>query len=305
MQTDTENREGRASSFVTASSGQTVPPDLIDTIRLNYRLAKSAEDARKVIDQKLVAFARVYLTDWTPDGEELTRTKANSQAMRVVKALRKDAEPAAGDEELHAVMGPMVLGMEPSRATFDAELKLRRKNVEPAVRQLPAWAAMQDVAGFSAWGLGAIIGEVGDIGKYSGCRKLYKRLGFAPDECYPRGEKSTGRMIPRATRGRIWGIIADPLRRAQWRGPRDCAPGYPIGPFGAVYGEAKARQLASGKTAGHADKLAIRAMVKALLHDVWRSWHGLPRDYDFDGDGVSHCSSEGQCCPDHPAPSSH
>lgn len=104
------------------------------------------------------------------------------------------------------------------------------------------------------------------------------------------------------------GIIADPLFRAQWRGAREgddgsqrgnesqvdfdpvatSIPAHAIGPFGAVYGEAKVRQLAAGKTKGHAEKLARRTMVKALLHDVHRAWHGVELDYAKQnaGDGV-------------------
>jgi len=108
---------------------------------------------------------------------------------------------------------------------------------------------------------------------------MYKRLGLAPDECYPRGEKSTGRKIPRATRGRIIGCLADPLLRAQWRSEKDDVAAHPIGPYGAVYGTTKARQLATGKTPGHSHAIARRAMIKALIHDVHRAWFGLPLHY--------------------------
>lgn len=75
------------------------------------------------------------------------------------------------------------------------------------------------------------------------------------------------------------GIIADALLRAQWRGEKDGVPAHSIGPFGAVYGEAKARQLAAGKSKGRAEKLARRAMIKALIHDVHAAWHGKALAY--------------------------
>jgi hypothetical protein len=188
-------------------------------------------------------------------------------------------------------MTPMVLGMEPARQTFEQERKIRQKAVRLAVQDLHGWQPFSTVKGFSPWGLGTIIGEAGDIGNYPGCRHLFKRLGLAPDDCYSRGEKSTGRMIPRSTRGRIMGIIADPLLRAQWRGETDDESAHPIGPYGKVYGDTKARRLAEEKSKGHADKLARRTMVKALLHDVHRAWHGLPLDYVL-GDGASQMEAE-------------
>lgn len=285
-----DNREGRAAGLLTAEANMTVPPDLIGEIRLNYRLAKSAENARMVIDQKLVSFARVYLTAWTPDGEELEREKANKQALRVIKTIRKGAEPDEEDIALCEAMAPMVVGMEPSRNTFEQERKVRRKTVEKLVSDLLGWDGIKHVSGFSSWGLGTIIGEVGDIGMYSGCRKLYKRLGLAPNDCYPRGEKSTGRMIPRMARGRIMGIIGDPLLKAKAKHA-----------YGAVYDQNKARHLEAGKTKGHAHNLARRAMVKALLHDVWRAWHGLSPDYQFSSVGESQLSLESQVPRDLPA----
>lgn len=257
----------------------TVSQDLIDAVRLDYRLAKSAELSRIVITQKLVSFARVYLTAWTPDGEQADRDRARRQAMRAIKTIQAGTYPHEDDADLCEIMAPMVVGMEPSRVIFEQERKQRRKDVEKAVKSMPAWESLQGINGFSAWGLGVIIGEAGNIGLYSGCRKLYKRLGLAPDDAYERGEKSTGRKIPRAARGRIMGILAEPLLRQQWRGEKDDAPAHPIGPYGAVYGYNKARHLEAGKTKGHAHNLARRAMIKALLHDVWRAWHGLPLDY--------------------------
>lgn len=291
-----QGMEAGATIYLQATPCVSPPPDLVDAIRLNYRLAKSAEAARIAIDQKLVSFIRVYLTAWTPSGTELTREAANKQALRVLETVRRGAEPEPEDMTLVEVVSGMVLAMEPAREGFEKRRKEHRKAVEKGVERLPIWTTrtvdaiepslisfepspIASVRGLSSWGLGAIIGEAGNLTAYSGVRKLYKRLGLAPDDCYPRGEKSAGRMIPRMARGRIMGVIADPLLRAQWRGEREDVPAHAIGPFGKVYGETKARHLEAGKKPGHADKIARRAMVKALLHDVHRAWHGLPLDY--------------------------
>lgn len=273
------DRSERANERMQASGGSTARSDLIDSIRLNYRAAKAAERARIVIDQQLLSFCRVYLTAWTPKGEEADRKKASAQAMRVIETVRDGDAPSDDDKALCEVVEVMVKATTPARVQFEATRKAHRRAVERAVETLDGWKRIEHVRGFSSWGLGALIGEAGDLDAYTGCRKVYKRLGLAPDECYPRGEKNTGRMIPRMARGRIMGIIADALLRAQWRGETDETPAHAIGPFGIVYGETKARRLQEGKTKGHADKLARRAMTKALIHDAWRAWHGLPLDY--------------------------
>ena len=249
--------------------------EAIDSIRLGYRLAKAAETTRIRIDHGLTSFARVYLTAWNPGADPKERKRHADKAREIVMAM---LEGEIVDDKMADAIGPMIGNIAPSRLMLVETEKMHRKEVEKIVACLPAWKRIgQEVSGFSSWGMAVIIGEAGDIGEYSGCRKLYKRLGLAPDECYERGEDKNGRpggrKIPRSRRGRIMGCVAEPLLRAQWRGEREDAPAHPIGPFGEVYGSVKARALESGKTKGHADKLARRAMVKALLHDIHAAWH--------------------------------
>lgn len=282
-------------------------PSLIAQIRLHYRLAKSAERSRIAIDQRLVSFVRVFLTAWAPGADAAEREKHKAQAARVVKALQTAArtydsdeqtmldavKPHKDDVDLYPQAAEMVLNAEPSRSGFNAMATAHRRTAELLAATLPAWERLQHISGFSAWGLATIIGEAGDIGAYSGVRKLYKALGWAPTECYA-SEDGKATAVPRAKKGRLYGIIQDPLFRAQWRGERGPdgeavsekhkgepgnRPAHPIGPFGAVYGANKERHLAAGKTKGHAEKLARRAMLKALLHDVHRGWHGAPLDF--------------------------
>jgi hypothetical protein len=270
---------GHASLPTPATSGPTVPPGLIAEIRLHYRLAKSAETSRIRIDHGLTAFVRVYLTDWTPGAyaaeskEEAAarRKKEAAQAVRVVKTIRDGTEPKEEDAALCEIASAMVLDMYPARAAFIVAERRHEKIARRLAKRLPAWERVAHIKGFGLWGLCALIGEAGDLGA-GGVRSLYYRLGLAPDDAYPRGEKSTGLMIPRKRRGRMIGIIAMPLFRAQWRGEKDGVPAHAIGYYGQVYGETKARALAAGKSKGHANNLARRVMLKALLHDVHAAW---------------------------------
>src|SRR5690606_9300134 len=61
---DSVPRDRPAKAMLPAACHLTADPSLIAAIRLHYRLAKSAELSRIVIDQKLVSFARVFLTAW-------------------------------------------------------------------------------------------------------------------------------------------------------------------------------------------------------------------------------------------------
>jgi hypothetical protein len=306
-------------------------PGTIDRIKLHVRLSKAAEQTRIKIVHGLVAFARTHLTAWQPDLDAKARKKEADRARNVVMALLDGKEIAEADAALAAQIAGFVLDVKPAYDAMNKRDAANRKEAEKLAESLPAWAVIGHVKGFSAWGLAVLIGEAGDIGSYnreyarlhgrrgSGRRALYKRLGLCPDECYPTGEKKTGRKIPRNSRGRVMGIIADPLFRAQWRGEKSITydggsgsrdevgshvvvdpavtviPAHAIGPYGDVYAQAKMRRVARvlagergelersrlEKTGSNAwaDKGARRAMVKALLHDVWAAWHGVPLTY--------------------------
>ena len=293
-------------------------PDAIQQLRQTYRLAKAAETTRIQLLAGPAALVRVHAAGWSLDADLAERKRTAAAAKRVVHFLmrrerptvpacnqrgakgvcskcgeRKEcAKPCApfpdvldkvdlepGDDRVLVVAEPLVVPIAPVWWRFEMERSDRQRTAEKIAKSFPAWHALAHISGFSAWGLAAIVGEAGDLGLYSGCRKLFKRLGLAPDECYPLGERRRGRKIPRGTRGRIVGILAQPLFWAQWRGEKDDVPARPIGPFGEVYLAAKARHLASGKSKAHADEAARRAMVKALLHDVHRAWHGRPLTY--------------------------
>lgn len=288
--------EGRAAYGATAKKFLTAPPspDLIAGIRLAYRLAKAAERTRIGAMQRLNAYIIVHVIGADPQAEGLERKKLQARAGKIIKAVETGEAPADGDEELLEDLSTMTQNVLDACDRIDDEIKLRRKQAEALVRELPAWERLKGIRGFSEWGLAAIVGEAGDVGQYSGCRKLYKRLGLAPAECYSTGEKRGGRMIPRSAHGRLHGIIADALLKAQLgaeRGPNgetlkkaekgrpENKPRYPKGPYGRVYIEANDRHKANDRKDGHAHALAMRAMLKALLHDVHRVWHGLEPDY--------------------------
>ena len=140
-----------------------------------------------------------------------------------------------------------------------------------------------DRRGFSVHGLAVIVGNSGDLSNYPGPAALWKRLGWAPADEYETGEKSDGRKVPRARKGRIYGVIVPQIIKAQVRRVKDddgrkTDESVAIGPYGAVYLETKARLLERFTAEGgkapkwHASNLAYRVMLKALLRDLWCAW---------------------------------
>lgn len=315
-------RTGRARGSLNAEIRVTVPSDTIDGIRLKYRLAKTAEDTRNRLGGGITALARTYASGWDPTASLAERKETAAAAKRIVKHVLRAQRPdiwsrypdvlakvelSSSEETMLKGVQAHILDMAAPWWLFEMHRDLNRVEAERLARTLPAWSRLDHIKGFTIWGLVTIIGEFGDLTdnlvpeaerksghRYSGVRRIYKRLGLAPDECYPTGEKSKGRKIPRSTRGRIMGIIADTLLKHQWAGERGPEgeklaasgkgdptniPAHPTGPYGAVYGKVKASHLAQGKKDGHADKVARRAMVKALIHDVHLAWHGEPLEY--------------------------
>lgn len=301
---------GGASHLHHESHGVVVRPSLpdFDRLRLEYRLARNARTSAQTIMQGLVNFGRIHLTAWNPNAEKAIRKLEASKALRAVKAglrdhrpegagalpdsLHKNSKLQPGDQRISFELAGRIGIGAPAWWDFTREYQLHRSYIEEAAAALPGAAVVDRIAGFSLWGLGTIVCLCGDItddivpvaerepGKrYSGVRRLYKRLGMAPKEVYPTGEKKTGHKVPRETLGIVMGTIADPLLRAQWRGETDERPAHAVGPYGLVYGEAKARHLAAGRNKLHADRLARRAIVKAVIHDVHKAWHGQPLTY--------------------------
>jgi hypothetical protein len=322
--------EARANGAPQATPGPTALSDTIDPIRIAYRRAKAAEDTRNRLGAGTIAYVRTYVSGWNPNADKAERKKRAAGATRVVKHVLRHARPIdnkgrglmpfpdvldkveleESDEAILTTAGELIRDIAGPWWRFEAERQRWRHKAEMLARSLPGWSNISHVSGFSVWGFVAIIGEFGDLTdlavpeserepgrRYGGVRRIYKRFGLAPDACYPAGARRTGLKIPRATRGRIMGVIAEPLLRQQWRGEKKddsgsqqtndshehldpaVVPAHAIGPYGQVYGEAKARHLADGWEKLHADKAARRAMVKALIHDVHKAWHGLELTY--------------------------
>lgn len=214
------------------------------------------------------ALARWQL-GWSVGLPEKERERIRKDADDLVKAIRAGGPPPAGMEDAAEALRPYVQDTAVGVAPFDLRRKEIEKEMCKLVRGLPGYEFAQSVRGFGALALAVVVGEAGDLSNYPTVEKLWKRLGWAPREEYPKGEKSEGRKVPRRVKGELYGMIVVPLMQ-----------GNGDGKYKRLYDERKPLYLARFEAEGgkspklHAHRLAMRVMLKELLKDLWVAWDG-------------------------------
>jgi hypothetical protein len=208
---------------------------------------------------------------------------------RNAKAGRPTSDPRIPTQVVNIIETSYV-----ARAQWDRLRANIESQMAATARQLDIWPWIRNVRGVAELGLAVIIAEAGDVASYSGPAKLWKRLGLACVDGIRQGRVPPGlsrehraeewkrRGYNPARRAEIWAFLDDTMFRAQWRGDRDedgrqpaktgkpvAVPAHAIGPFGQVYGERKAWNLARGLAPRHADNEARRFMAKRFVRDLW------------------------------------
>lgn len=278
--------------------------EAIERIVMDYRAAKAAEKGRSQLLQTVTAQIRnAWGFDPTASKEE--RDRRSQAAKNFVKFALRESRPKDKNGKKGIVPFSDVLSVsctwddlpadlpsnaevyvdEISIAWWNLEIRnqVLRKELKRLLATLPiSKSPLLKVKGLSEWGIIVLIAECGPeldgYLKYN-TRKVYKRLGFAPNDTYERGEKRDGRKIPRSKKGAVYGQLLDPLIKHQWAREKDGVPAHAVGPFGERYGDAKAKAISQGKHKAHAEKLAKRVMLKAVIHDFCNAWWGRPLDY--------------------------
>ena len=248
--------------------------------------------------EALIARSFGYHTGLPPDERKKLFAVARSLRL-IVEANGKNGRPTS-DPRIPNQIVNMIETNSVARSQWDR----MRANIEAEMiaraRQLEIWPWVKTVRGVAELGLAVIVAEAGDIPRYSGPAKLWKRLGLAcidgirqgrvpPDLSRDqRSEEWKRRGYNPSRRAEVWAFLDDVMFRAQWRGDRDedgkspakthkpiATPAHPIGPYGEVYGERKAWNLARGLGPKHADNEARRFMAKRFVRDFWIAWRGL------------------------------
>lgn len=231
--------------------------------------------------------------------------KERKAAFKLVASIRKKIEDQirnqepAYDDQIPASIVELINTSYTARHGFDLERTRRERDMIEICKRLPIAAWIETIRGFSYLGASVLIAEIGDIGQYRKPSLLWKRLGLAcMQDGYRQGmippdlsrEEKKKAWIARGyapqRRAEVFVFVDDVLLRSQWIGDRDAEGENPaksgkpvavaahaLGPYGALYAERKAWNLARGLTTGHADKEARRFMSKRLILDMWIAWH--------------------------------
>lgn len=217
---------------------------------------------------------------------EKEREAIRKQSEKLLKALKDGTEIPEGLEGAAEEIASLLALTQQARAGFDDYRKKIEKSMRELVVHTPGYEFASGVRGFGDLALAVVVSEAGLIscdpkgppegGNFPTVSKLWKRLGWAPENTYPKGEKSTGRKVPRRCKGELYGTVVEPLMKANADGK-----------YKKLYDERKeiyrVRFLTeAGKDlvdkegnpakSKHAHKLAMRVMLKELLKDLWLAW---------------------------------
>lgn len=254
---------------------------VIDTIRALARDRRFAMKQQQKLDRSLEAWVRINYCAFSTFDDEKARKKASKEALKKIKAAR-DGE---GDADLIE----MVRANDAARAPFDVIRKRCEKEMNKLAETLPGAAFVLSVKGAGIGGFALIVGECGDLAKYSGPGKVWKRLGLAPYDGHAGSTWRRETWRPRALKPEEWTAhpfsperysviytIADSLSRAQWVGKAKTEDGLgrPDGPFGEVYARRRAHTAITHPdwTPGHARNDALRVMIKEYVKHLWVAW---------------------------------
>lgn len=208
-------------------------------------------------------------------------TLPEKERKRIAAVAQKTIEAVVKGMDVAVVGGPEAVGLVPfiaaSLASIGPFKQLRHDHELSAIRlakKLPVWQWVKKTPGLDATGLAIIVGEAGDLSRFSTPYKLRKYLGLAPPETYRKPTKDGGDAlkIPRQTRSAIWTIGVAMIR----------VPG----PYREIYLRKKASEVErdpSCKTGvnpktgllqvnKHTERRAQRVAEQALLFDLWVAW---------------------------------
>ncbi len=272
-----------------ATQGDTTPAAshsaICADIRALHRTSRFALKSQSRIDRSLEAFIRVNVFGFNPHGTEKEIEAASKGAMKLLKQIRSMETP-----EEFATLEPMVHASDASRGPWDAIRNDCEKRMRKLAEQLPCYELVEATAGFGALGLAQIIGETGDLSNYANVAKVWKRMGYAPHNGYAASAWRTNRADGKKLTSDEWTVVgyspercsiafslADSMFRHQITSAAKSETTYGAakGPYGAVYIARRERTTEThpewNKAHAHAD--ALRVMMKALLRDLWVTWH--------------------------------
>jgi hypothetical protein len=155
--------EGDDRVHVRGDIPSTIDP-IIAEIRQLWRLRQRWWKA----EMKLILQAQALCRMWTEGDKDAAAA-----------LFKQVSEDGVGEPIVLQALAPFIAGMQPFKTEGHRfELAIAKK-----AKLLPVWDAWaKDVWGFSALGLGKVVGECGDVGSYRSPAGLWKRMGLAPHQ---------------------------------------------------------------------------------------------------------------------------
>lgn len=257
-----------------ATAGLPATDELVARVRFWHRQRMFGMKQRKSADLALGSFLRTQL-GWRKDLPEAERKAIAVEAAALIK------NPVDSPWE------SIIAASNASRAPFDEIEANTKKQMTDNAKQLSAWKEFgESILGFGLASFATIIGEAGDLSRYSNHSKLWKRMGLAVMDGKRQGAPGTGASAEDwirhgyspLRRSHVWNI-GDTMLKAQIRVVKDAAgedTGERIsrGEYGAIYLARKAYEIAREPEIKPivAHRRAQRYMEKRLLRNLWRAW---------------------------------
>jgi hypothetical protein len=252
-----------------------------DVVRAHQRLVLQA----KAICRRFVSHASGELSE-----ADLKRVR-NAGAELFDQVVKGECD----DVDVALVVAPFLQAMEP----FERQRGDIEQMIATLTRKLPVWNEWgENVFGVSALWFGLVIGEAGDISRFSNPAKLWKRMGMAVIGGERQRKKADAEaaaehgFTPRR-RSCMWNV-GNGLIGGMGRGPRplvgeDIEARSEWSPYQRVF-VARLRYEAErdpsharpatkdGKESfsKHAAARAKRYVEKRFLRDLWRAWRRMP-----------------------------
>lgn len=260
--------------------------DLVAAIRATDRLRRLLYRQKASLWLGLKALARQVTAEEC--GAVAEKRKLNGTELKVAQDLA--AKIYAGEvEDLDAEVALSAKPLVASHMMIGPEEHALELKVKRLARQLPVYEWVKETPGFGDFGLGQIVGEAGDLGRYPNPAKLWKRMGLA--------------VIDGKSQRRITGADAlkhgyDPRRRSLMWNIGAAAIRNRSEPYRTLYDERKVYEVETATAKGlevlpsatitqrvkkgadikefrslmHVNKRSQRYMEKRMLLDLWKAW---------------------------------
>jgi hypothetical protein len=218
----------------------------------------------------------VRMIGMSSEADAKEREKTWKRAAKILSGALAKKPPLDDDAPIVREIAPELevhrLSLEPISA--------RRLEIESGMdglaANLPAMKFIETVKGATAHGLAVIVGECGDLSRFSTTKKLWRWLGYGMANghelhAYSTWRRSGGlskddwklaRYNPKR-QAEIYGVVTVPLFMAKANNK-----------YGAVYSERREWTAVTHPewTKLHSDMDARRIMTKAFLGDLWKAW---------------------------------